>query len=394
MVLHKVVRLGVVPLLAGLVLPASALADSTQASSELERAMARLAEACSEEIGQFCHDVTPGDGRILACLYAHEDRLTEGCRVAYDAMERPVIHPRLRGAPSVPSLEGRKLGEHVREDGGGRKVWDHPLPIWGQRVVDLGFDLPFPFGISVLPVWMRQDAVVSDLAISVGDGPIQPVELLAFGRPEVETATLQAKFDAWLLPFLNLYAVVGKLDGEATVPMSIEGRDLFPALCSGSPELPICGKRYEATAVADYRGDTFSLGFNLAAGWSKYFVTLPVTWTWSDIDILDDNVTTLNISPRIGVTGDVGKDGLISIYIGTAYLGVDSILRGSVTFDTPDSPLGPTTTVAYRLRQKNRDQWNYLLGVNWDITKRWSVLFEAGFGGSRSNVISGVTWRF
>jgi len=383
----------VMALLAVPALPCPA-ADEDGGSPELERAVARLVAACSDEIDRYCRDVTPGEGHLLACLYAYEDRLSPACRAAYDMMERPVVHPRLRGAPSVPSLEGRKLGEQVREDGGKGKVWDHPLPIWGQRVVDLGFDLPFPFGISVLPVWMRQDAVVSDLAIAVGDGDYTEIDFVDFGHPYVETATLQVKFDAWLLPFLNLYAVVGELDGEATVPMSIEGRDMFPGLCTVSPEHPVCLRRYETTAVADYRGETFSLGFNLAAGWKKYFVTLPVTWTWSDIDILDDAVTTLNISPRIGVTGDVGKDGLISIYIGMSYLGVDSILRGSVTFDTPDSPYGPTTTVRYRLRQKNRDQWNSLLGVNWDITKRWSVLLEAGFGGSRSSVITAATWRF
>ena len=28
---------------------------------------------CETEIGNFCSQVTPGDGRIVACIYAHSD---------------------------------------------------------------------------------------------------------------------------------------------------------------------------------------------------------------------------------------------------------------------------------------------------------------------------------
>jgi hypothetical protein len=42
----------------------------------------------------YCKDVTPGEGRILACLYAHSDKLSGKCEFAlYDAaaqLERAV----------------------------------------------------------------------------------------------------------------------------------------------------------------------------------------------------------------------------------------------------------------------------------------------------------------
>ena len=37
---------------------------------------------------------------------------------------------------------------------------------------------------------------------------------------------------------------------------------------------------------------------------------------------------------------------------------------------------------------------NYLLGFNWDFSKTWSVMAEAGIGGSRQSFISAVTFRF
>lgn len=36
-------------------------------------------EACSEDIGSFCTDVEPGHGRLMACLYAHEDKVSDTC---------------------------------------------------------------------------------------------------------------------------------------------------------------------------------------------------------------------------------------------------------------------------------------------------------------------------
>ena len=35
--------------------------------------------ACATEIETYCSQVTPGEGRLLACAYAHEDKLSGGC---------------------------------------------------------------------------------------------------------------------------------------------------------------------------------------------------------------------------------------------------------------------------------------------------------------------------
>lgn len=36
-------------------------------------------ESCGEDIASRCKAVTPGDGRVFACLYAHEDKISETC---------------------------------------------------------------------------------------------------------------------------------------------------------------------------------------------------------------------------------------------------------------------------------------------------------------------------
>ena len=43
-------------------------------------------DGCKTELETYCKDVTPGEGRLLACLYAREDKLSGRCEYAlYDA---------------------------------------------------------------------------------------------------------------------------------------------------------------------------------------------------------------------------------------------------------------------------------------------------------------------
>lgn len=45
-----------------------------------------VADGCKKEIDTYCKNVKPGEGRILACLYAYEDKLSSRCEYAlYDA---------------------------------------------------------------------------------------------------------------------------------------------------------------------------------------------------------------------------------------------------------------------------------------------------------------------
>lgn len=45
-----------------------------------------LKKACHKELTTFCKGVVPGQGRVLACLYAFEDKVSDQCIYAlYDA---------------------------------------------------------------------------------------------------------------------------------------------------------------------------------------------------------------------------------------------------------------------------------------------------------------------
>ena len=52
------------------------------AADPVERAIV----ACEYELTHFCSTVTPGEGRLMMCLGAHEDKISVDCAVAvYDA---------------------------------------------------------------------------------------------------------------------------------------------------------------------------------------------------------------------------------------------------------------------------------------------------------------------
>jgi len=38
--------------------------------------------SCDEALTKFCPNVTPGHGRLTACLYAHEDKVSPSCDAA------------------------------------------------------------------------------------------------------------------------------------------------------------------------------------------------------------------------------------------------------------------------------------------------------------------------
>jgi Cysteine rich repeat len=49
----------------------------------------QVLEGCNTELARFCAEVTPDEGRLLACLYAHGDKLFRLCEYAlYNAVVR------------------------------------------------------------------------------------------------------------------------------------------------------------------------------------------------------------------------------------------------------------------------------------------------------------------
>ena len=70
-------------------LASPAFAADNPVMKGMQGALDTFTGGCQAELTTFCKDVTPGEGRILACLYAFEDKLSPKCEYAlYDSIDQ------------------------------------------------------------------------------------------------------------------------------------------------------------------------------------------------------------------------------------------------------------------------------------------------------------------
>jgi len=74
-------------LVLSLALPGFAAEDPL--TKGVQGALDTFTKGCQQELTTYCKDVTPGEGRLLACLYAFQDKLTPRCEYAlYDSISQ------------------------------------------------------------------------------------------------------------------------------------------------------------------------------------------------------------------------------------------------------------------------------------------------------------------
>ena len=247
-----------------------------------------------------------------------------------------------------------------------------------------GHELPLPLGISANVFFMEQDMEAQSIAVDIPPLPLPTGPLqLPPGLPgesaklESRATSTTAKLDAWLLPFLNVYGVVGYVDGETTASgFSVGG--LPPELASLLPN----------SFNISYSGPVYGGGVTLAAGYNQFFASLDANYTESDLDIGDSTIDAFTFTPRIGITGDLG-DLSGSLYIGAMYQDVDEEQNGTVKFPV----MGQAVPVGYDVVSEAEDEWNSLVGANFKASESWNYGIELGFTG-RKHVMATINYRF
>ena len=96
-------------------------------------------------------------------------------------------------------------------------TYDYVFPIWGKKVVERGFDSPYPFGISGNFLGQRFDVTIDDLQLSLGDAALVPFDIVKFKAADTRLTTGNLRADLWVLPFLNVSLMYGDGRGETTV---------------------------------------------------------------------------------------------------------------------------------------------------------------------------------
>lgn len=59
-----------------------AAAQSPDLQARLAAAIGKIEAACRDDINKYCSQVTPGEGRLILCMQAHEDKVSGACDYA------------------------------------------------------------------------------------------------------------------------------------------------------------------------------------------------------------------------------------------------------------------------------------------------------------------------
>jgi hypothetical protein len=278
------------------------------------------------------------------------------------------------------------------------KNWDRILPFFGERAVMNGHDLPLLFGISVIYADAQQDMTKTDLSIGFEDSKEFDLDFISFDNTISHTQTPQLKLDAWVLPFMNVFATFGKVVGTANINFAIDGNKALKQMgikCPSANNKAICenltDQRFEIDEVeAGISGMSYSTGLVLIGGLNSYFMLLPIVLSWTDMERNDSDSYTVNISPRLGKKFTFNNGTNLSLYTGVSYLNSQQTLSGSQTMGEAGESFN------YTISQENIDKWMGVVGDSYSVTKHWSLAFEyGGFdGGNRRQFVSNLTYRY
>ena len=274
------------------------------------------------------------------------------------------------------------------------RIWERKLPFLAQKVVDLGYDLPLPYGIGITYANVSQSLSLSGLKVGFNGGGKEDFDFVSFENGRANNDTVQLKLDAWLFPFMNVFVMLGRVDGKAPLDVILDGNGMLDQLgisCSGPAPNPLCAKLEDQTITlpieAPYSGNTYGVGTVLAGGWNNWFVAIPMSFTYADMDTTDTEGISITITPRAGRILNLNKWGNLSLFGGGNYFDTELTITGSIGIEG--------LTIDYTVEQKNEDKWNLLIGGNWNINERWSWSAEYnGFIGSRDAFITSFGFRF
>ena len=261
--------------------------------------------------------------------------------------------------------------------------WSDFLPLNKEMAGDA--DLPLPFGIGVIGYWQEQD--LKPKSIGLATLGITGISAQA-ANVESEVDNYNVRLDAWLLPFLNVYGIVGKVEGEnkasgVTVTDSWTGNTggnvILEATLSG-----IQAGIQSSGFPLDYDGEVYGIGAILAYQWGKYWGTIDYNFTQADLDISTSEIDTHTITPRIGRSGSLGNiKG--SLWIGAMHQAVDENHNGQINQGGLD--------IEYIVLNEQENEWNFLLGGAAELSERIHVGIEGGLG-ERKQVMGNLTFRF
>ncbi len=255
--------------------------------------------------------------------------------------------------------------------------WPYALPFWADRVIKEGYTLPLPRGLSLVYTYVQRDIKISTVKLGINGAPLRDVTNFVNLGSTSHVSVAVARFDAWLLPFLNVYALAGYVSNNTTTRGTVTIPPLTPR---GDP------RTFNITKETELGGFVGGVGLTTAAGWRDFFILADFNFSQTDIGF-DNPFRALIGTVRSGWNGKV-SDIPVRLWVGGSYWGTKGTAKstvdvpdiGSVTFSAVQGPLHPL---------------NALIGGNATMFRRWEAFFEYGFNFNDIQIVAaGLSYRF
>ena len=242
--------------------------------------------------------------------------------------------------------------------------YDRTFPRMAEEVINRGYRLPLPIGISVIGVGNTQGQDITDVYVALGKGvfppesePLRYVPAVTIDSLSV-TQSLQIKADLWVLPFLNVFATLGKVTGEADIEVVIDRADA-PTICIENPipiKPPICTPNtftgsFLLPVKPNIDRTSATLGLTGTYSIGRWYTALTASYTDTYGDNASD-ITTTNASIRAGRRFFFKKGTMLSPFFGINYLDIDTRVQGTTSLDDA-FPDGDIINVRYDIQLDN-----------------------------------------
>ena len=193
------------------------------------------------------------------------------------------------------------------------------MPFLADRVIKQGYSLPLPRGLSLVYTYIQRDTKISSLSVGVNGAPLRDVTSFVNLGSTSHVSVALARFDAWLLPFLNVYALAGYVSNNTTTRGIVTIPPLTPR---GNP------KTFKLTKTTELGGFVGGVGLTSAAGWRDFFILADFNFSQTEIGF-DNPFRALIGTVRSGWNGKVLGIPL-RLWVGGSYWGTKGTAKATV----------------------------------------------------------------
>lgn len=264
---------------------------------------------------------------------------------------------------------------------------DRTFPLLGQEVRKAGYDLPKPFGVSLISIYQTDKMRMTDFSVNGFNGEKVDLNEYVGGDSKYENITYATliRTDIWLLPFLNFGLLLGGADTSTVVTLQSPNGIPNPLYIPGLTPEYIVNPGSEATFDPLLtKSLLYGVGTTLAGGIGNYFATIDIQYLTSYTASADVSINMLVATPLFGY---YFQDYGVRVFGGGQYQDLEKTITFDVSIPNTDDRISGEIGL-------ESEKWAGLLGADYSFTRHWNGNMMLTYGEDRQNVILSLGYRW